>query len=348
MNGNTPLITVIVPIYNTANFLRKCVDSLLNQSYGNIEILLMDDGSTDDSGRICDKYADMDSRVAVIHNENQGVARTRNMGIDKARGEYIMFVDSDDWVDRDMCSVLIEAVSRYQTQAAMCSYIREYPDKLLPKEIVQQDTVFGSRDFQRMLCGPVGVELNKPENIECFNSVWGKIYPASAIKELSIIDTRIVGTSEDLLFNLEAFANIENIVCINKPMYHYRKSVDQSITAQYKPDMDKQWNNLYAEIQRVIASSGLDEVCHVALRNRIALNTLGLSFNCVIGDAGCAEKCRRIGSILSDPRRKDALQKLPLNQMPIYWKVFYFCAKNGLAWALYILINIINKLKGKV
>ena len=348
MNNNMPLISIIVPIYNTAEFLRECVGSILNQTYRNLEIILVDDGSTDDSGQICDEYARADSRVVVIHKENQGVASTRNAGLHKAQGEYIMFVDSDDWIDCKMCSVLIEAVSKYKTQAAMCSYMREYPDKSLPKEIVQQDKVFTGKDLQRKLCGPIGDELKQPENMECFNSLWGRVYPANLIKGLSIIDTRIVGTSEDLLFNLEAFAHIESIVYINKPMYHYRKSVEHSITAQYKPDMEKQWNNLYARIQNVIENCEMDEICHVALRNRIALNTLGLGFNCVKGDAGYWEKCRRIGHVLSDPKRKDALKKLPLNQMPIHWKVFYFCAKHRLTWVLCILIGIINKLKGSV
>ena len=348
MNDNMPLISVVVPVYNVADFLRNCVDSILNQTYENIEILLVDDGSTDDSGRICDEYALADPRVVVIHNENQGVALTRNTGIEQARGEYIMFVDSDDWIDHDMCSALIEAATSYKTQAAMCSYVREYPDKSLPKEIVQQDTVFDGRDFQRRLCGPVGVELKNPENLECFNSMCGKIYPAAAAKKIAVVDTKVVGTSEDLLFNLEVFSDIENIVYINKPMYHYRKNVNGSITTQYKPDLEEKWDNLYAQILKVMEEYGLDEICHVALKNRIALNTLGLGFNCVKGDAGYREKCRRLDSVLSDPRRKDALRQLSLNQMPFHWKVFYFCAKNGLSWALCILINIIDELKGKV
>lgn len=348
MNGNMPLISVIVPVYNVVPFLRDCVESILNQTYEHLEVLLIDDGSTDESGRICDEYARADSRVVVIHKENQGAAHTRNVGIAQAHGEYIMFVDSDDWIDRDMCSLLIEAVSRYKTQAAMCSYVREYPDKSLPKKIVQRDTVLSGRDFQRRLCGPLGIELKNPENLECFNSMCGRVYPAEAVKNVAVIDTKIVGTSEDLLFNLEVFSNIESIVCINRPMYHYRKSVNGSITAQYKPDFEEKWDNLYDRIQKMIDGYGLNEICRTALQNRIALNTLGLGFNCVKGDAGYWEKCRRIDHVLRDPRRKEALKKLPLHQMPLHWKVFYFCAKSGCSWALCILINIIDELKGKV
>lgn len=100
------MISVIVPMYNVELYLRKCLDSIVNQTYKNIEILIIDDGSTDNSGMICDEYAQKDDRIKVFHTENQGLSSARNLGLDEATGDWVGFVDSDDWIDDDMYDVL--------------------------------------------------------------------------------------------------------------------------------------------------------------------------------------------------------------------------------------------------
>ena len=107
------LISVIVPIYNVEEYLNECVDSILNQTYKNLEIILVDDGSTDKSGIICDDYAKIDSRIKVIHKKNGGLSDARNVGIDRALGEFIIFIDSDDYIDHSMCEILLAYASKY-------------------------------------------------------------------------------------------------------------------------------------------------------------------------------------------------------------------------------------------
>jgi glycosyltransferase EpsH len=348
MNNNTPLISVIIPVYNVAQYLRRCLDSVVNQTYRNLEIILVNDGSTDDSGSICDEYAVRDSRVIVMHKENRGVAHARNAGIEESHGAYIMFVDSDDWVDTDICSVLINGILESGAQSAMCSYVREYPDRSLPKEIVPVDTVFSGSEIQRRLCGPVGEELRYPENLECFNTLCGRLYPTHALREKQLVDLKEIGSSEDLLYNLEVFSSIESMVYINRPLYHYRKSVSHSITASYRPELDRQWDILYAKIAGIIEENRLGEKFRYGLKNRIALNTLGVCLNCVQDSAGFPEKCGRIRKILANPLRKDALKQLTLKYMPLHWKLFYFSAKHNLTILLCALSAVIMKLKGKV
>lgn len=344
----TPKISIIIPVYNVEKYLCKCIDSVVNQSYRNLEIILIDDGSTDDSGKICDEYAIKDSRVKVIHKINQGVAHTRNIGVELARGEYIMFVDSDDWVDLDICAVLIKAMMDCGAQSAMCSYVREYPEKSLPKQIMSTDMVFSGRTVQRRLCGPIGEELKYPENLECFNTMCGRVYPANALRGRRVVDLKEIGSSEDLLFNLEVFSDIESMAYINRPLYHYRKNVKDSITSMYRPELDKQWDNLYTKMIEIIKVNRFDQSFYCGMNNRIALNVLGASLNCVQDDAGWLVKCRRVHAVLGNPRRKEALKQLSLEQMPLHWKLYFFSAKYKLTFVLCILSIIISKLKGKV
>lgn len=117
---NDPLISIIIPVYNSERYLEKCVNSVLNQTYKNLEIILVDDGSTDLSPRMCDAFSVQDSRIKVIHQENQRQAAARNTGIEVASGEYIMFVDSDDYIADDMCEYLMDGALSYHADIAIC------------------------------------------------------------------------------------------------------------------------------------------------------------------------------------------------------------------------------------
>lgn len=348
MSSLRPLISIIIPVYNTEKYLNRCVESVLNQSYHNLEIILVNDGSTDNSGQICDEYQAKDPRVAVIHKQNQGVSKARSTGIEVARGEYIVFVDSDDWIDTVMCEEMMKALSRYKVQSVMCAYVREYPGRSLPREVNPHDVVFDNRTLLRRLCGLVGEELRHPENLDNYNMMCGKLYPAAPLKGITLTDIKTVGSSEDMLFNLDSYAIVESMVYINQPFYHYRRSIMTSITGAYKPELEKQWDTLYDKIWSFIEANQLDDRYTSALSNRIALNVLGLGLNCLRDDAPFLEKCRRLNRTITTPRRKAALKRLPLKHMPVHWKLFYFSAKHKLTVLLYILLLVIVKLKGKV
>ncbi len=129
-----PLISVIVPVYNVKQYLRRCVDSILKQTYENIEIVLIDDGSTDESGAICDRYAQKDVRVKVIHKENGGLSDARNKGMQEARGEYFAFVDSDDYIAKDYMAYLFELIVENKAQISLCGYLKfDNNRKIIPK-----------------------------------------------------------------------------------------------------------------------------------------------------------------------------------------------------------------------
>ena len=125
----TTLISIIVPVYNSEKYLDKCIKSILSQTYKNYELILIDDGSNDNSPKICDKYSKLDKRVIVIHKKNGGVSSARNAGLEIAKGQYISFVDSDDWIEKDMCEILISNAQMYNADISMCGILTENENK---------------------------------------------------------------------------------------------------------------------------------------------------------------------------------------------------------------------------
>lgn len=146
--GQTPMVSIVVPVYNVERYLRQCLDSLVNQTYQNVEIICVDDGSTDRSGEILNQYGESDARISVFYVENAGVSSARNKALSYASGKYIMYVDSDDWIDVRTCE---KAVFKAEEQAAdlvMWPYIREFPDHSVPKAIFQRKKPFMQRNAE--------------------------------------------------------------------------------------------------------------------------------------------------------------------------------------------------------
>lgn len=345
MNEFQPLISIIVPVFNQERYLEKCLDSLVNQTYKNIEIILIDDGSSDGSSAICKRYAATFSCVTLFQQKNSGVSAARMVGISACRGQFIMFVDSDDWVDYDICNVLYSALKRFKADAAMCGYSREYGKESRPKCVVGDSTILTGNQIERILCGPLGDEIAMPENMECFNTLCARLYPLESIKQKKMIDLSIVGTSEDLLFNLSCAAAVGTTVYISRPLYHYRKDSIGSVTSSYKPNLIEQWNNLFDCIEVHIVENGLGREYTQALDNRIALSVLGLGLNATTDKAPLLTKIFRVQECLSDSRRRAALMNLEIRLMPLHWKVFYGCAKRGFSILVCVMLEIIQIIK---
>ncbi len=202
------LITVVVPVYKVEKYLAKCLDSIINQTYKNLEIILVDDGSPDNSGMICDEYAQKDDRIKVIHKENGGVAKARNDAIDIANGEYIGFVDSDDWVEPDMYEVLVNNIKKYNADISMCG------ETIYENGVVSIDNADGK--VVEMDCN-----MAKKETVigGSMGLIWNKIYKKNVVENVRFNSE--YGCSEDLLFVYQCIANSNKIVLDNQSKYNY-------------------------------------------------------------------------------------------------------------------------------
>lgn len=342
-----PKISIIVPIYNVEDYLSRCLESLLSQRLKEIEIITVNDGSTDGSSNILKDYAKKDDRIVVIEKENGGVSSARNAGFLAAKGEYIGFVDPDDWIDNDMYEQLYHTAIQENADIVMCTYIREFgthsKEKLfhLPEKVCYESGEVKSQ-MMRRLVGPLNEEIANPELLDAWGTVWSKLYRTDIIKENNIhfIDLEVIGTNEDSLFNIHTFYYTRKFVFLNKPYYHYWRVNSASVTSGYKPNLKDQWFNLYRLIEDFLKEHNMPNDFYLALNNRICLNTLGLGLNTVSksNDASALMKMRKLRSILRDHYIQRSFRQLEMTYFSIVWRTFYFCAKSRFVTGFYVML----------
>ena len=347
------LISIIIPVYNAELYLKTCLESVVNQSYKNLEIICVDDGSNDSSLKILNEYAENDERFIILHKENEGVSLARNLALEKVSGDYIMFVDCDDWIDADTLETAVVTIKKNEADIVMWSYVRELGDESAAKVIFDSDVYFNSEDVKeklhRRMVGPYGEETSKPENADALCTVWGKLYKSSLIIEndVKFYDIREIGTYEDGIFNLSVFSKVNSAVFINRCMNHYRRNNDSSLTTFYNPKLTKQWDKLFDIIERYIDENEEDETFKTALSNRIVFSLIALGINETEKHDSFFNTLKSIGNLTNDLRYRENIKKLDLHYLPIHWKLFFIFAKYRLNFGVYLLLLIIQKIRGR-
>jgi glycosyltransferase EpsH len=334
-----PLVSIVVPVYNVEKYLFQCLDSIVNQTYTNLEIIVVNDGSPDNSHLIVEEFSKNDSRIKIINQENAGLSAARNTGIKEATGEYLMFVDSDDWVDVAIVEKLLSKIDG--VELVVCSYYRSYENTVIPRFFDMEGIIKGEV-FQRRLVGLIGNELNDPSQADSLVTIWGKLYKLSIVKqkELNFVSTKEIGTCEDLIFNIQYVDYIENVIVLNLPLYYYRKSNNTSFTSHYKSNLFFQWKNLFKQIKRLICLN--NEVFNSALNNRIALSIIGLGLNEMQNPEGFFSRYKKLRLILNDELYKKAYISLELKYFPMHWRLFFGFAKYRFVPGVYGMLLGIN------
>lgn len=340
---NNPLISIILPVYNVAKYLRQCLDSLVYQTYANIEIIAVNDGSTDESKSILQEYASKDSRITVVNQLNQGLSEARNAGLSYVRGEYICFVDSDDWLDLKTLSVACEKALSTQSDVVLWNYVKEYEFKSVPVNCIDKNQFYDVDQIHLLflrIVGPMGIQLRTPQFIDSLSTAWGKLYKSDIIlkNRLRFVSTKVIGT-EDLLFTVQAFKYIKRAYLLADYFNHYRKNNNVSLTVSYRPNLFKQWIVLQDMIYSQIKNQ---PPLLVAFNNRIAFSLIGLGLNECRSDKSVLQKAEQLKFILKQSRYKEAYKSLDLGYFPIHWKLFFFCAKHRLTMPLLALLKIIS------
>lgn len=220
-------ISIIVPVYKVAEYLPRCIDSIISQTYKNLEILLVDDGSPDECGRICDEYAAKDERIVVIHKENQGVARARNSALDVATGDYISFIDSDDWMSEDAYDYFLKNIKKYKADCVVgrCQTVYDRNGILDYKETEKVEIICktSSGAMKGVLTGG--------------SAIWNRLFKKEIFNELRFPVGRI---NDDEVTVLHAYASCNRVVFLNKDTYFYRireNSITTSAFSMKKTDV---------------------------------------------------------------------------------------------------------------
>lgn len=345
---NQPLISVIIPCFNVENYLEQCINSVIGQTYSNIEIILIDDGSTDSTPVICDQFAQIDSRIHVIHKRNSGASQARNTGLEAAKGEYIMFVDGDDWIDHETCDAAIKEVCEHQPDVVIWSYVRELADHSKPRLVLggekRRYECGDVSELHRRLVGLYGAELAHPEHIDSFITVWGKLYRRNVLADYRFIDMSEIGT-EDIFYNVQVFGNVRSAVYLPQCYNHYRKTNANSLSTVYTKKIFNRWKNLYRRIKEYLDENHLPDTYYQALENRICLGFIGLGTNLAESHETLRHKFCEMNIVLNDPIYRRAITGLDFTYLSVKWKLFFYFAKHRNILCLYLMLCAINMLR---
>ena len=207
-------VSVIVPVYNASDYLDECLQSIISQTYTDLEIILIDDGSKDNSGEICDRYKESDERIIVIHQSNYGVSHARNQGIEIASGQLITFVDSDDTIEHEMVSTLYNDLMEDQADIAICSYNTFVGNSKAPVGNSGKRFVFSKEEaMENLIAGKY-----------FSGGLWSKIYKSGIIKNCRLDET--IKINEDVLMNFHVFENVKKVLFHDVCLYNYRANVN--------------------------------------------------------------------------------------------------------------------------
>lgn len=314
-NGNYPLMSVIVPVYNVAPYLREALDSVIHQTYSHLEILIIDDGSTDDSGKICDEYAGKDGRIRLIHQENKGLSAARNVGLDQSAGDYIAFLDPDDAFHPSFVEMLLHAVVRTKADVAICRYTVQRTEGALDryKKSGKRGALFpaigpGIYDRMTALRELVGHRINA--------NVWNKLYKKKLWEKLRFPDGRVY---EDIETAYKIAERCEKCCVIDSPLYFYRKRPG-SITTTYSRKEFSDWMLAESRVHSYI-SSHIPEFFSEELleRHKAAfLRALMAYYIHIKGSKNDEEALRRL---IVKTGKTEATEKLGVRVSASYWLV---------------------------
>lgn len=243
-----PMVSIIVPIYNAEQYLRRCVDSILNQEYTDFELLLVNDGSTDASGDICEEYGDRDPRVIVIQKENTGVSDSRNRAIDRARGKYLQFLDSDDWITPDATRLFVRAAEEYGCDMVISDFYRVVGERLSTKGDIEEEGVLTREEFAAHM-------MENPADFY-YGVLWNKLYRRDIVEEHNLRMDTDINWCEDFMFNLEYIRYAKVFYALHAPIYYYVKrkgslasqGINISKTVKMKLNVFEYYNNFYKHV----------------------------------------------------------------------------------------------------
>lgn len=318
------LVSIIVPIYNSEKHIKRCVDSIVNQTYKNIEIVLVNDGSTDNSLNVIKEFTD--KRIVLIDKNNSGASDTRNVGIQKSRGKYVAFIDSDDWIEKDYILNLLQIIYMNKSDIIISGYTKVSDKQIKIKKLVNKV-----------------IYLNQGEEDKTYDilysnngsSVWGKLYKYEILQNVIM---RKIKIGEDMLFNIEALSMSHKIFISDYVGYYYNDN-SESITKKYISDIMDDLEN----ILKIIELNSITYIFTIRIINEYITNSLLYSNEPILKILAKIGTYERISYVL---KNKNNLKIINLFNMDkrIYNKILVFCINNK----LYILLAAIQIIKRKL
>ena len=333
------LVSIIVPVYNVEQYLRECIQSLVNQTYSNIEIILVDDGSKDASGKICDELKKEDWRIKVIHKENAGLGYARNSGLDIAQGEYVTFIDSDDVADDNLVESLMQGIHANKADTCIGGFKRITEDgKIAYEEKYEKKTYVGLEVFQGLFARMLGSDVDKHDAVRM--SVWNVLYSMKIIKDNDIrFPSERVLISEDIIWDSQYYKYSSAAAIIESTAYKYRITPG-SLTQKYKPNKFKMICKLYDVLCEKVGS---DPNMKTRLQRQFFVNLR----DCIHQEKQNISKCKRkvyihrVNEILNDDKVRQVVNEYPISKIQFKPRMFILLVKYKLSWII-VMLNDCN------
>lgn len=326
-------ISIIIPAYNAEKYIRQCIESLIRQTYYNIEIIVVDDGSKDLTGKIIDEYGRNEIRIKVIHQKNGGLSNARNTGMKYVTGEYIMFLDADDWLEDDCCEIAYKEASKEKADLIFFEYSKEYKDKTIGMQTYQMDKLiyekYGKKQFF----------IYDMRTI----TAWGKLYSTELINGQTFNEN--MKTAEDVDFNFRIYERVNKAIYIRKQLLHYRM-LDKSAIHGYDSQIHK---NLEYVLDSLEKWSCGDEEKSKAYYSFAAIAFMLVCQNeiCLNVDLNFIEKMKKISALNLDNKFKNMLENIQLVEVPFSRKCLLILEKMKLSIIIVGIIEIKQKFENR-
>lgn len=321
-----PLISIIVPVYNSQDYIKKCLNSIINQSYDNIEIIIVDDGSNDKSLEIIKELALKDKRIIVLNQKNSGVSSARNKGMEIAKGQWISFVDSDDWIEKDYCQVMLDCANKYNADYVCCGYKRVYNNHI---ELINSDGKILEYKNSKYLLKLLNVQ-------NCYGFCHMKLINKKIIKDIKFNENIKVG--EDALFNVELCNNCSKMIVVNKPLYNYYFN-STSVVRKYDENyVTKYLNSMILMSEYIDNMYSLDKSVLQNLYNYVAYHVLLIAVNYCYHPLNKNKK-KSLRNVCNNELFKKSIKNSNYDNMSITRKITLFTIKHK----LYFITGLICK-----
>lgn len=335
-------ISIVVPIYNVEKYLGQCIESLIAQNYLDLEIILVNDGSTDGCLKICKEYEKKDDRIVVVNQPNRGANSARNAGMKKATGDWICFIDGDDWVDGNLCNEVSTFFNNnidilfYNTREHLNNNVREYKrgnDSFMLRE----------QDFMEMQYATLNRLGKYKYNYEVIDSVnvIDKVYRLEFLRENGLFFDETLPKLQDLLFNLNVYNYAKNGIYIGKTLYNYRIH-EESVSKRFQKDLIKKYDAINLALERFVLEKS-DEQLLKAYAERISTNIRTCVVRCICNPknpASFIERRELFRNILEKEPYKREIKKCDLKQFPLQERIISWMIRNKLFFGCEIICNI--------
>lgn len=339
-------VSVIVPIYNVEKYLMACVNSICNQTYKNLEIILVDDGSPDACGKICDELQKQDNRIVVIHKKNEGLGKARNSGLDVATGDFICFVDSDDWLVDSAVECWITAQKKYNADIVMGNFdkVDDMGDVLYKYRIVtSEQLIVGDSVQKEIFWSMIGRPSDAKEDFTVNMCVWTNLYKREIIEKEKI---RFLSEreylSEDICFNLQYLLSSSIAVMIPESLYRYRFN-PTSLTNHYKGDEYKKACKLYKQVEYWADRSQVSKFKEFRVQRFFITKVRELLFRLCGSSISFGDKKNIVKHILNDKNLREAIDAYPIRKYVFKYKIPALLMKYKQVYGVIFLFTFANK-----